>query len=69
MQTKFNIEEVIYIPARVRRITIEGRGCQPEYRVQPLGQSITFIMTYSEDELFTKEDILNGKAEERKSGG
>lgn len=67
MQTKFDIDDIVYIPAYVRKITIEGRGYQPDYRICPVGQTNTFTMTYQENELFTKEDILNGKAEESES--
>lgn len=67
MQTKFDVREVVFIPVRVIKVTIDTPnipGYYPEYRVQPLGQNSTFTMTYLENELFTKEDIINGEAED-----
>lgn len=70
MQTKFDVREVVFIPVRVIKITIDTPntpGYSPEYRVQPLGQSSTFTMTYLENELFAKEDIINGEAEDNRN--
>lgn len=58
MQIKFDIDEIVYVPVRVCEITINGRGCLPEYRVCPLGKTNEYAMTYLENKLFTEEDII-----------
>lgn len=70
MQTKFDIGDVAYIPVRIRKMAIEGPNtisCSI-IRVCPLEQSAAppqLCMTYLETDLFSKEDIINGKMEEK----
>ena len=65
MQTKFDVDDIAYVPVRVIRITAVGPApCEPEYKVRPLSVENTIHMTFLENEIFNKEDICNGKAED-----
>lgn len=76
MQTKFDIGEIAYIPVCIRKITIEESdtiSCSTiltvrTVRVCPLEQTSSpprLNMTCLETDLFSKEDIVNGEAEDK----
>lgn len=68
MQTKFDVNEVVYIPMTILKISIGYGDRFPTYTLRPTwrgsGEDDVFV---SETHVLNKEDIINGKADDDNS--
>ena len=65
MQTKFDVDEIVYVPMKVLCIGINYADSLPDYRLRPIWKgNEEFDIVAPEPQILNKEDIINGKAED-----
>ena len=68
MQTKFDVNDTVYVPMKVLHIGINYGDRCPEYRLRPIWKGNEHSdITAPETQILNKEDILNGEADESES--
>lgn len=68
MTTKFDVNDIVYVPMKVLFIGINYANNPPDYRLRPIWRgNESDDISAPETQILNKEDIINGKAEESES--
>ena len=60
MTTKFDVDDIVYVPMKVLCIGIIYRDGYPEYRLRPIWRgNETDDLSASETQILNREDVLN----------
>ena len=60
MTTKFDVDDIVYVPMKVLCIGISYRDWYPEYRLRPIWRgNEADDLSASETQILNREDVLN----------
>ena len=61
MTTKFDVDDIVYVPMKVLCIGISYRDGYPEYRLRPIwrGNEADDLFSAPETQILNREDVLN----------